>query len=50
VPAPEMVVVPLEQIQRLQQDVADLKKEMERMKQIETDIKELKDLIKDLKK
>ncbi len=49
VPVPEMVVVPLEQIQRLQQDVADLKKEMERMKQLETDIKELKELIKSLK-
>ena len=49
-PAPPMVVVPLEQLQRLQQDVEDLKKELERMKQMEADIKELKELIKDLKK
>jgi small-conductance mechanosensitive channel len=49
-PAPPMVVVPLEQIQKLQQDVDDLKKELERMKQMEADLKELKDLVKDLKK
>jgi hypothetical protein len=49
-PAPPMVVVPLEQLQRLQQDVDDLKKQLEGMKQMEADIKELKELIKDLKK
>jgi beta-lactamase regulating signal transducer with metallopeptidase domain len=49
-PQPPMVVVPLEQLQKLQQDVDDLKKELERMKQMEADLKELKELVKDLKK
>lgn len=48
-PVPPMVVVPLEQIQRLQQDVDALKKDLDRMKKLEADIKELKDLVKSLK-
>lgn len=49
-PVPPMVIVPLDQLQKLQQDVDALKKDLERMKQMEADLKELKELVKDLKK
>lgn len=49
-PEQPMVVVPLQQLQKLQRDVDDLKKDLERMKQMEADLKELKELVKDLKK
>jgi prefoldin subunit 5 len=48
-PVPVNVIVPAGQFQRLQQEVNDLKKELERMKQMEADLKELKDLVKSLK-
>ena len=48
-PVPSMVVVPLNQLQQLEQEVKSLKEEVQRLKQMEADIKEMKELLKGLK-